>query len=646
MDFLLQLRSLIACAAILVVAHAVGRSVAQCLRFTAEDRAATVVWNTALGMVVCGSLLMMLGLAGVLYGSFLFALTAAGTIAECAFLAWRRSKRAMVTPSASAAAPLDPRQHLDLPTWLCRLLLTGALMAAIAALLGALAPPIAGDALCYHLELPKRYLQEHALTHFPYSDNSTYPLLAEMWFLWGLALDGPITAQLMHWSCGLLLAGGAYVVALPIVGRRAAIAAACVALLTPGVNNQMTAPLNDVALAAFTTLAFAATCRAVRQGEKAAFVVAGLMLGGALAVKFTALVFVVAGLAALAVVALHNHHEVSFIVRGVGVTAVMAAILAGPWYARAWYYHGDPLYPFLSSQSRLMTESSPAQTASKQASAFPVAKAPLGRGPTAWLEAPWLMTMQPERFGGRGHQLGPLWLMLLPLVGLVPAAFRSRITPVFLVALPYAGACLLLRQNVRFLLPLVPLGAVLVVCVWSTFRAWPRAPRIVGWSVVAGVLLLLTFLPVGRARHHACVAVGLESRANYLTRCEPTFAAACWANAHLPAGAHLLSQEHRAYWFQSKLTRDNIFRRSHDYSAASSTEAATLGPTLRSHGITHLLLADAVGSDASAYESTLSRAFERESVTAGPERAPKVVAEFHTATMEAGPRRYRIVELR
>ena len=612
MDFLLQLRSLIACAAILVVAHAVGRSVARCMRFAAEDRAAAVVWNTALGMVVCGSLFMILGFARVLYGSFLFALTTAGIVAECAFLAWRRSKRAMVTPSTSAAMPFDPRQCLDLPTWLCRLLVAGALMAAIAALLGALAPPIAGDALCYHLELPKRYLQEHALTHFPYSDNSTYPLLAEMWFLWGLALDGPITAQLMHWSCGLLLAGGAYVVALPIVGRRAAIAAACVTLLTPGVNNQMTAPLNDIALAAFTTLAFAATCRAVRQGERAAFVVAGLMLGGALAVKFTALVFVVAGLAALAVVALHNRHEVSFIVRGVGVTAVMAAILAGPWYARAWYYHGDPLYPFFSSQShtRSMPESSPAQATSKQASAFPVAKTPLGRGPIAWLEAPWLMTMQPERFGGRGHQLGPLWLMLLPLVGLVPAAFRSRITPVFLVALPYAGASIADRS-----------GALDA-----------RAPH--------------CWLPVGRARHHACVAVGLESRANYLTRCEPTFAAACWANAHLPAGAHLLSQEHRAYWFQSKLTRDNIFRRSHDYSAASSADAATLGPTLRSHGFTHLLLADADGSDASAYESTLSRAFERESVKAGPERAPKVVAEFHTATIETGSRRYRIVELR
>ena len=647
MDFLFQLRSLVVCAAILIVAQAVGRGVARCLRFTAEDRAAAVIWNTAMGLVVCGSLFTALGLTGVLYGNLIVALTIAGIVAEGVYQVWSRSKRAAYASLSSPAMSLDSRQHLDLPNWAFQSLLVGSSLAVAASLLSALAPPVAGDALCYHLELPKRYLQEHALTHFPYSDNSTYPLLAEMWFLWGLALDGPIAAQLMHWSCGLLLAGGAYVVGLPIVGHRAAIAAACVTLITPGVNNQMTAPLNDVALALFTTLAFAASCRAVQRSELTAFAVAGLMLGGALGVKFTAIVFVAAGLTALAIVVLRNHPEISFIARGVGVATVMAAVFAGPWYARAWYYHGDPLYPFLSSQSpgRSTSEPSAKPAASKQASAFPTSKTPLGRGPTAWLEAPWLMTMQPERFGGRGHQLGPLWLMSLPLVGLVPAVFRLRLVPLFLVALPYVGVCLLLRQNVRFLLPLVPLGALIVVCVWSTFRAWPRAPRIVGWSMVVGILLLLILIPIGRARHHARVAVGLESRADYLIRCEPTYAAACWANAHLPADAQMLSQEHRAYWFQSKLTRDNIFRRSHDYSLASTGDE-TLSPTLRSHGFTHLLLAEADDLDASAYDPTLSQAFEQASVKSKPEHAPKVVAEFHTATTESGPRRYRIVELR
>ena len=38
----------------------------------------------------------------------------------------------------------------------------------------------AGDALCYHLELPKRFLQDGGLTFRPNDDNITFPLLAEM----------------------------------------------------------------------------------------------------------------------------------------------------------------------------------------------------------------------------------------------------------------------------------------------------------------------------------------------------------------------------------------------------------------------------------------------------------------------------------
>src|SRR5258708_3718188 len=70
-------------------------------------------------------------------------------------------------------------------------------------LLSALAPPTACDAMCYHLELPKRFLEQHALVYLPDSDNSTYPMLVEMWYLWALALDGGTAAQLVHWCLGI-----------------------------------------------------------------------------------------------------------------------------------------------------------------------------------------------------------------------------------------------------------------------------------------------------------------------------------------------------------------------------------------------------------------------------------------------------------
>ncbi|MGC3967132.1 MAG: hypothetical protein QM775_07095 [Pirellulales bacterium] len=95
-----------------------------------------------------------------------------------------------------------------------------------------------------------------------------------------------------------------------------------------------------------------------------------------------------------------------------GLTAaVIALATSGLWYARAYAYRGDPIYPFLSTTAS-SNDGSPTAAGPKR---FPESKAPLGRTPAAWILAPWQMTMQPERFGGRGHQLGPLWLMLLPI---------------------------------------------------------------------------------------------------------------------------------------------------------------------------------------------------------------------------------------
>ncbi|MBL9080982.1 MAG: glycosyltransferase family 39 protein [Planctomycetales bacterium] len=638
MDALLQLRSLLALAAMIAAAWSVGRPIARRLGLWETDRAAMFVWSAGIGLVVWGLTLAALGAASSLYASFVAALTALAVGAEAVRLLWPRSfGRQAVENNATLAKTLADSDRL--PAW-CFGLLGCAALTALASLLSALAPPVAGDALCYHLELSKRYLQLHALEHFAYSDNSTYPLLAEMWFAWGLALDGPVAAQLMHWFCGVLTAGAAYVAARTLVGRNGAIAAACIVMLTPGINNQMTAPLNDVALAVFTTLSFAAAYRAVTTNELRAYAATGVFLAGALSVKLTGLIFLASTAFLLGQRWIDRRDSSQNIVRGAATTLFVALLLAGPWYARSYWHRGDPVYPFFSSHE----VASPSTSSAAKPSVLPASKAPLGRTPLAWLQAPWQMTMFPDRFGGRGHQLGPLWLMQLPLLGLLSRERQVRLLPAFAVALPYAAACLLLRQNVRFLLPIVPLAAIVVAAVFEEIAGWSWRPRATACAPIIGVVLLLTAIPVVRARQHALVAVGAESREAFLLRSEPTFAAAQWANAHLPIGANILSQEQRAFWFESAMTRDNIFRREHDYHSPGDAQDRGFSQILRGHGFTHLLLAEGPPSRPPAFDATLSAAFEEALRTRPGEVA--LVAEFHTATTEVGPRRYRIVELR
>ena len=176
----------------------------------------------------------------------------------------------------------------------------------------------------------------------------------------------------------------------------------------------MTAPLNDVALAAWTTLTVCAGLKAASAASdrrRPWLLLAGAMLGAALSIKYLALVFVAAACVPLAWQLWQHPRSRRALVGGMAVTLLVATSVAGIWYARAAYYRGNPVYPFFGQVF-----------GTQEPQAVPADKTPLTWRPQHIVLAPWLITTQPENFGGRGHQLGPLFLILLP--GLLVARRR------------------------------------------------------------------------------------------------------------------------------------------------------------------------------------------------------------------------------
>lgn len=631
---LLQMRTVLAFATIVCAVWFVGSRCLPCLFATRStdaycaDRRSRFLWESALGLLVWGTLLAALGLLGLLYREGIVAATlfaAIGAVVQLRRELQLRAAGVTATPEERSVSVIE-----TMPGWFGVLLVVGATLAATASFVSALAPPLAGDALCYHLELPKRFLADHRLIFSSHDDNSTFPLLTEMWFLWGLAIDGPAGAQLMHWLAGAILAGAGYVLALPILGRKWSVAAAVFVLLTPGVNNQMTAPLNDVALALFTTLSLAAWLQIERSDGSGGWAMLGLMIGGAVSVKYTGLVFAaVLGLLVIARVVRLRTAERSAWLRGACLAATSAVIIAGPWYARAAYHRGDPLFPYLSEHSR---EGAPSK--------FPETKTPLGRGFGALIDAPWMMTMSPERFGGRAHQLGPLFLMLVPCVLLTAKGRELR--PLLLTAAAYGGCCVMLRQNVRFLFPLVPILAVVATAVLRDLAQWDPVPRRIVWGASAAILFFQILIPIGRARPAAAVAIGLETRESFLTRCEPTFLAADWMNRNLPTDARVLSQEQRAFYFELKWTRENIYRRNTRYHHQATETSEPLENRLKAEGFTHLLLAEKESGE--GYDRTLSTLAD-DAIAARPATGPFALREWR-GEVAGETRRYRLLLLR
>lgn len=585
-------------AAIAVAAFGYGAVALAAARLTLSSRVDRALWPTALGLVIVGSLLTLLGLLHLLSPIIVQAVTAIGW--GCAAWAIVRSSRdhrvrapdatpaeERVSPAIRLPAPPCDSMFSDPPIWLVRTVSAAAIFAVLAALVNALAPPTAGDALCYHLELPKRYLASGQLEYLPYSEETAYPQLAEIWFLWGLAIGGPVAAQGMHWLSGVILIVASYALARPMVGAKWGGIAAGIVALIPAVTNEMTAPLNDVALAACCTLSLVAWNRAAEEGQASLrwHVMAGVFAGAALSIKYTALLFAAMWCAGW-IMSLVTQWRTTVAadrfarLRGGFVVIAVGVLLASPWYMRSFVLTGDPIYPYLSP-----TKAPPVLRDGKR---------PLGRDVRQWLTAPWEVVMHPERFGGRAYQFGPFFLALLPAALL----FRlpRPVVSLALLALVYAVQWCLLRQNLRFLLPIASLLAVIAAATWASWRESGAAPRLVT-AILLALLAVPCAIAVRRALPAAAVVTGFESVDTYLARHEPTWPISRWANQHLPPGARILSQDLRAFYFAAPLVRESVYRRHTQYDRAGDEADGDLAPhavlaRLRSAGFTHLLLAE------------------------------------------------------
>jgi hypothetical protein len=614
---LASLTSLLALAVLLLAAYGLGRPVVRRLRCEESDLLAGSAWSLAVGLVLAGGLLMVLGLVGWLHRPLIGVLTF-----SAAFWALHEVRQAWATrrstPGEFAARP---------PRWLACGLIALAALAAGGALVAALAPATDGDALCYHLELPKRFLAQHAIHCPEHNDHATLPLLAEMWYLWALALDGPETAQLVHWALGILLALATVLLAEVVLGRSWAWLAGAIVLLLPGVTNQMTAALNDAALAAFTTLALAAWLRAsTDEDQRRWLLLSGLFLGAALSIKYTALLFAAA--VAVPWLALFIRPRPLVALSSAATVLILAASIAGPWYVRAAWHRGNPVYPYFS---RHFGQAAP--------DVLPKRKTPLGWDAASLASLPWQLTMHSERFGGRGHQLGPMFLLVLP--GLFVVRRLRGLGLLLGVAAMYTLLWYALRQNVRFLYPIAPLLAAAAVWFWMELRRWPARPRGAAACVFAGVALLGTLVSLNRSWPRVEVAIGRQTREAFLLQHEPTYAAALAANRALNGQSRILSQEYRTFYFNAPVTRETVFRRGTRYEEHIE-HPADLAGMLRDFGFTHVLLAEAAGPGI-RYNSRLSTLVE--AARAEEPWAWQNLADYEFRDIDGSLRRYQLVAL-
>ena len=595
-----SLASLLTLAIVALAAYGLGRPLLGFLRVDHEGRLERGVWSVAVGLVLAAWALAALALLGLLNPVLIAILSLAASAWGAARLALgnRAGGREGTLPGFSRHyGPGERGRGLggDPPPWLARGAAVIAGLVVLGSLVSALAPPTAAEA-CPHLDVAKAVLLEGGLGRGPCDGDRPPPGAVHLWYLWALALDGPVGARLVQWGLGVLLTLAAVVAAAPILGRRWAWLAGLVTLIVPGVHGGMARPSVGIVLGLATTLTLAAWWRgAIDGGRRGWLAVAGLMAGAALAADPLALVFLPAMAASAGWVWLRQSRRRAALVRDTLAVLALAAVAGGPWCAAA-LIHGAAGQPLLDGGD------------------------PAAAGPAE-------------------YQLGALLPAALP--GVLIARRLRGLGMVLAVAVLYGAGWHLLGAGAALLVPLVPLLAVAAVWVWIESGGFPAGARHVTRSALAGLLLLAAAGAMVRCRGELSVACLLESRSQYLARHDPAWPAAELASELFPPGAHLLSEEPHTFYFPCRASRAEVYRQQgrFDRRLGGSADVARV---LREAGFTHLLLVEDLDGQAGRARPTLSRLVESHWAAGNGQSLAKLM-EYSVEARDGRLRRYRLV---
>ena len=480
-----------------------GRACAA-LAGTAWPRGAGFSEEIALGLGVWMAAVGTLAATGVLSARVLVALVVVCDLAALGFLIARRWWTRW---------PGRPRVTFG------GLLFGGSVAFVLAALfVHAAFPSLAWDAAVYHLALPKRMLASGGFARIPLNFQSLWPLGMELIDAVALAWRGPQLASALQWACGVvLLADIAREARRSGLPPAAASAAVAILLASPVVLEQMGIAYVDLAFTLFLWLAFTAVRRALA-GEDAGpnLLLAGVFLGILSGIKLTGV---------LACASLGGLWLGSRLVRrstgdpgtwrGLLRLAIPVVLLVLPWHVRMWRVTGNPVYPFAYARfggiewsPRLVDQ----LTAYRDSTGFGRTARDFLLLPARLLLAPDLHRAVPAEpswlapargFIGFDGELGPIWLLAVPLAlwgcrrsGLARAAMGA--SAIYLVGWS------LTSQQMRFVLPVLPLMAIAAACGVQDLVARVRGGA-AAWAPPA-VLCGAALLVLAAARGDAALA--------------------------------------------------------------------------------------------------------------------------------------------
>ena len=465
-----------------------GRQVLRVCRLTDAKHRAEALVAIAIGFGVVSYVVFVLALAGVMHSGSLTALSIALVVNAAGSTAWGLLRLRHRQPAGQRGRTNWRPVRLPLVSLAAAAI---AVLFAVSALAGALALERGFDALVYHLELPRRYLEAGGFVEVGDGAGSRYPQAVELLYATTMSWGGAPAVKLLHFAFGVLVVLAAFNLARRLLAQRWAVIAAVLLISAPTVHWALTTAALELAVAFFVTLALTELIAWLDERDRRRLVRSGLLLGLALATMNVALLFVPLAvlLAALPLLGWWRRPPPAAGSARAQWAAVLgfpvvALLVAAPWYIRNALAAGDAAFPDVYALPGIEAD-------------------PVGVGdePQTLAALPWHLTVAPHFFEG---SIGPLFLIAIPLLLLAFRRRPGRAAGIGVFALGFFALWAAPGSSfqARLLVPLVPALAVLGAAGLACFSTWLRTVRlrrlaaVVPWAALAlAAFNLPSFVP-------------------------------------------------------------------------------------------------------------------------------------------------------
>lgn len=578
----------------LLLATAIGRAALAALRLDAATGLERSIFGLALGLGALAYGAFALALLGLLSAPLVLALAVGA--------AWLLRGRMLEIHRDLLLALGATRQFVRHGSMLARGVAAFTALALLAALLVAALPPFAYDALWYHLAAPRLFVQAHRFLALPQIAQSNYPFTVEFLYTLCLLFGSDTAPALLNLALAAATAAATWQLAARWYDRRIAWIAVGALLTASEFRKLAEIPYTDSALTLFELLALYAVLRWIEARRVGWLVVAGSMAGLAAGAKYTALAAVVP----LFLLVLFANRRVVANAVPLALFVALTLLVAAPWYAKNLVLYHDAVYPLLAAPYVDPALAAPVVSApvpAPQRTLADVLLLPLrtlqsgdnlsltGRGWPDYLALPITVYSRGdvEMFGQ------PSYLFLLAPFCLL---LRRRAVDwrLFAVSAAQAGLWALGPQELRYLLPVFPIAAVLAAAALDGLArraATPPLRRL--WLALPLVACMLLALVVDgytlAVLHPLSVLAGQESRDAFLRRVDSSYGADAYlAGVVRPGERTLAIGEDRSYYARTPLIIDTS-RDAAGRLFTSPNDAAT-AVLLRQAGVGYLLVND------------------------------------------------------